>query len=65
MEPKYVVGDMVYNRRDNTYNLILDITETASVYPRAKYLYRYLDLGLDMTRTEFIGFFEERTVKVA
>lgn len=61
MDYKYDVGDMLYNNRDKTYNLILDITRTASRMEGFKFLYTYLDLGLGIQRAEFNKMYEERT----
>lgn len=62
---KYEVGDMLYNSRDNTYNLVLEVNRTASSMEGYKLLYTFLDLGLGIPREEFSIIYEERTVRVA
>lgn len=61
MDYKYDVGDMLYNNRDKTYNLILDISRTPSRMEGYRFLYTYLDLELGIPRTEFNSIYEERT----
>lgn len=64
MDYKYDVGDMFYNNRDKTYNLILDITRTASRMEGFKFLYTYLDLAIGIPRSEFNKIYEQRTEAV-
>lgn len=62
---KYIIGDMLYNKRDVTYNLIVDITRTPSNSNTHLFLYTYIDLALGIYRNEFNGFYEKRTQRVA
>ena len=64
MDYKYDVGDMLYNNRDKTYNLILDISRTPSRLEGYRFLYTYLDLGLGIQRAEFTKLYEDRTKAV-
>jgi hypothetical protein len=64
MDYKYDVGDMLYNNRDKTYNLILDINRTPSRMEGYRFLYTYLDLELGIPRAEFNSIYEERTEAV-
>jgi hypothetical protein len=64
MDYKYDVGDMLYNNRDKTYNLILDINRTPSRMEGYRFLYTYLDLELGIQRAEFNSIYEERTEAV-
>jgi len=65
MEHQYDVGDMLYNSRDNTYNLVLDIFTTPSRTEAYKFLYTFLDLGLGIPRKEVGGIYEKNTTRVA
>lgn len=60
MEHRYNTGDLVYNVRDKTYNLVVDVIKTLSNHPNAKYLYKYIDLDIGIQRSEFVAFYEER-----
>lgn len=64
MEHKYSIGDMIYNKRDKTYNLVLEINKTPSNMEGYNILYSYLDLGLGIPRAEFRTLYEERTERV-